>query len=615
MIGLAIDGQQPLVVLLSQSRGRSLLALISLFWLLGGWISPSAQAQTVLIEEEFSGTTANPNWTSGIGSDVSEFPCLTSAPPNPNNPPPNPGSFPTQQPLAGCPVGTLPDPAGNGVLRLTSINNNQAGFVFFRQPLPAGSGLIITFDIFQYGGTGADGISFFLVDGTQPEPTRAGAFGGSLGYAQRDGVPGLRGGYVGIGFDAFGNYANPTESRVGGDGFLPNFISLRGSEAIQYRYLGGVAAPIFSPANNTRALARRGVRVIVTPNSQITVELDTGSGFIPVISNFDLASIPGQGPLPSQIIFGFAGSTGAVTNFNEIRDFRVTTLAPDLSLSKTSQGNFTVGTPGVYTLTVQNSPAAGQTLGAIRVTDTLPDGFQFVAATGTNWNCTATGQQVTCTYNGSAAPGETLPSISLTVLPTAIAASVENVATVTTPGDTDLSNNTGQTRTTVIGPADPVLRLVKRITAIRREGSPLAGVDFSQFVNDPASPNDDSLGWLAFPPIGIFQLGDDRRLRSGDEIEYTLYVLSEGGSPARNVTVCDQIPLGTQLVPNSAQIQIGTNPTASGGQIFSSLAPLPNGNPCANPINPNGSVIFNFGDVPNTSPENVGFGRFRVRVE
>ena len=71
----------------------------------------------------------------------------------------------------------------------------------------------MVFRQFQYGGTGADGIGFFLVDGST-NLTATGANGGSLGYAQKDGSqPGIRGGYIGVGFDSFGNYYNDGEYR------------------------------------------------------------------------------------------------------------------------------------------------------------------------------------------------------------------------------------------------------------------------------------------------------------------------------------------------------------------------------------------------------------------
>ncbi|XPM57753.1 MAG: lectin-like domain-containing protein [Leptolyngbya sp. IPPAS B-1204] len=94
-----------------------------------------------------------------------------------------------------APTGGLPgnpsrqlDPEGEGALRLTSALPDQATFVLYNNPVPSVQGLTITFELYAYGGTTnperADGVSFFLLDGTA-SPTDAGAFGGSLGYAQR----------------------------------------------------------------------------------------------------------------------------------------------------------------------------------------------------------------------------------------------------------------------------------------------------------------------------------------------------------------------------------------------------------------------------------------------
>ncbi|MFW5766409.1 MAG: hypothetical protein ACOC07_19855, partial [Coleofasciculus sp.] len=49
------------------------------------------------------------------------------------------------------------------------------------------------------------------------------------------------------------------------------------------------------------------------------------------------------------------------------------------------------------------------------------------------------------------------------------------------------------------------------------------------------------------------------------------------------------------------------------GTFFGELTPVTP--PCPNPDNPNGSVFVNVGDVPSTAPDNVGFVRFRVRID
>ncbi|MBJ6903560.1 hypothetical protein, partial [Vibrio cholerae] len=91
----------------------------------------------------------------------------------------------------------------------------------------------------NFTGNGADGVSLIFSDATVTP--RTGGFGGSLGYAQRTdtnpNTPGFAGGWLGIGLDEWGNFANPTEGRVGGVGFRPQSITVRGSQASNYRYL------------------------------------------------------------------------------------------------------------------------------------------------------------------------------------------------------------------------------------------------------------------------------------------------------------------------------------------------------------------------------------------
>jgi hypothetical protein len=158
--------------------------------------SPTA-AQTVLIEEAFNDNETF-GWSVGVANQVTPNSCLTAG--NQFTPP---GSIEACNP-------TNPDPQGEGVLRITTSNFGQAAFGIYDFTIPSGSGLVITFDYFSYGGTEignppstADGVTFFLFNGetTNPQP---GAFGGSLGYAQRTGggnPPGLTNGYVGVGLD------------------------------------------------------------------------------------------------------------------------------------------------------------------------------------------------------------------------------------------------------------------------------------------------------------------------------------------------------------------------------------------------------------------------------
>lgn len=109
--------------------------------------------------------------------------------------------------------------AGQGALLLTPPRNNQTGAILSAfAPFPLNQGIQITFTTYTYGGNsgglsrdGADGIVFFLTDGTKAAPTQAGAEGGSMGYgcSNVNGVyDGVAYGYLGLGIDEFGNFLN-----------------------------------------------------------------------------------------------------------------------------------------------------------------------------------------------------------------------------------------------------------------------------------------------------------------------------------------------------------------------------------------------------------------------
>lgn len=223
------------------------------------------------------------------------------------------------------------------IIKLTDAVENQAGFAPFKStaPVSSGQGISVSFNFYAYGGTGGDGIGFFLVDGNQTTIVPGGV-GGSFGYAPRTdlGTPGLAGGYLGIAFDSYGNFSNPTEGRAGGPSRIPNSIAVRGSAAAStpYNYLIGtdtLPIPLNSPLLD-RASARRRAQIDLTADGVLTVRLDLNndldfddSGEIP-ISNFNVAAV--NGAVPGTIRFGFAASTGANTDIHEIDDFSVTTL-------------------------------------------------------------------------------------------------------------------------------------------------------------------------------------------------------------------------------------------------------------------------------------------------
>lgn len=302
--------------------------------------------QQVLLTETFTGEDVLENtWLFGVdNSDQGQAnPFLTAR----ATIDPSTGGLPGNPGVAPYPSVDTP---GSGVLRLTNATIDQASYVLYDRPIPSSAGLLITFDFFSYGGTGADGFNFFLADGANP-PTAAGGFGGSLGYAQINAAfqgDGVAGGYFGIGFDEYGNYSNPTEDRVGGiigsgpGGRTPDAVAIRGSEANNYAYLTGTSSLPYSldvPDAANREAARRTAQIELTPDGFLSIRIDvngdglfTGEGESPEeLQNFNI--IEANGELPDIFTFGFASGTGSFTNVHEIRNLEVLTFTdpPEVS--------------------------------------------------------------------------------------------------------------------------------------------------------------------------------------------------------------------------------------------------------------------------------------------
>lgn len=225
-------------------------------------------------------------------------------------------------------------------LRLTTDSGNIATAASLLRLFPAeGNRIVLEFDYFAYSAKnnrGADGIAVILSDAEiTPQP---GGYGGSLGYAQRTGVPGFAGGWLGLGLDEYGNYSNPTEGRSGGRGFIRDAVALRGSgsESSGYRYLTGSTASLDPEVDQNVASSVPGpghrYRVEIDSTTagkvMVSVSRNTGSGssFTPLVAPFDILKSTGQAPLPENFFLSLTGSTGGSVNFHELDNLEVCAL-------------------------------------------------------------------------------------------------------------------------------------------------------------------------------------------------------------------------------------------------------------------------------------------------
>ncbi|MEG4641078.1 DUF4347 domain-containing protein, partial [Microcoleus sp. Aus8_D4] len=321
---------------------------------------------------------------------------------------------------------------GNGALQLTPAAVTRASFVIYNTPVPATDGIKVNFDFFSYGSTQqfaaqgpfianqpGDGISFFLIEGTA-SPSAAGGFGGSLGYAQRlNGsvtTPGIAGGYLGIGFDEYGNFSAPTEGRSvpvpptvpdapNLTAYRPDSVTLRGRESNNYPFLTQAFAPFgidniptsidFSEAassppgfnfsntfTTTRDASRRRVQITLEPGTKrLIVAFDGGNGTAPDGTyETTLINIPNletvNGPIPRNLKFGFASSTGEANNAHEIQNLVIETVntatsQADVVTIKSGPQAIKLGASITYTITtINDGPNAAEN---VLVQDEIPN--------------------------------------------------------------------------------------------------------------------------------------------------------------------------------------------------------------------------------------------------
>lgn len=283
----------------------------------------------------------------------------------------------------------------------------------------------------------------------------------------------------------------------------------------------------------------------------------------------------------------------------------------DLRLSKSIDNPAaTTGQTVTFTLVVSNNGPANAT--NVTVREQLPAGLTFLGSIPDQGSYDPN----TGLWSVGTIAANTSLRLQLTVRVETNQAIV-NTAEIATadqrdPNSTPGNNQPNEDDQATARVGQPNLRLVKRVTGISRQG---IASRFNNRVDDPTDPNDTAAGWEILPPIGVTQIPAQTALRSGDEVEYTLYFLSDGRSPVSNLSLCDQIPRGTRLQRETVQIQRGVTSPQPGGQIFSPLAPLPTGNPCLDQNNPSGTLLFELGDLASNPPENIGFVRFRVTIE
>jgi fimbrial isopeptide formation D2 family protein/uncharacterized repeat protein (TIGR01451 family) len=201
-----------------------------------------------------------------------------------------------------------------------------------------------------------------------------------------------------------------------------------------------------------------------------------------VLTNTAVVSSPVPNPDP----------TGSVAD-----DPTTIVTAADLSIVKSHTGTFVPGTSATYGLQVANA-GPSDAAGPVSITDTLPAGETYVAATGTGWSCSAVGQVVTCDLAAGLAAGtvesplQAAPvTLTADIDPGYVGTTLSNTASVSSPTtDPDPSDNSS----TVVGPVAPSAHLTVLKTHL---GTPVAGTDFTYQLSVTDAGPSDSAGTIS----------------------------------------------------------------------------------------------------------------------
>ncbi|MGB9730626.1 DUF6701 domain-containing protein [Calditerrivibrio nitroreducens] len=234
----------------------------------------------------------------------------------------------------------------NNKLILTDLNTRISSAVMLSGKIPSAENYLeIEFEHNAYGsnGNGADGITIALADAAVVDRLLrdnisdiAGGYGGSLGYAQRSGIHGFRGGWLGIGIDEYGNFANDNEGRGNGCTVrspnivrVPDSVTIRGQGDNETGYCYISNSNSLTPGiDNTNPTNYKYRIKIDTRNSKtfIKVERDIldGNGYTTIIDWIDATQ---NAIAPEYFKLSITGSTGAVKNIHTIDNILIKALS------------------------------------------------------------------------------------------------------------------------------------------------------------------------------------------------------------------------------------------------------------------------------------------------
>ncbi|SMC70486.1 DUF7507 domain-containing protein [Pedobacter africanus] len=510
------------------------------------------------------------------------------------------------------------DNVNQGWLRLTPNIGNKRGYAYIDKAFPSTLGVLLDFEYKTWhddNNSGADGIVVFLFDGSVTSGQFVlGGTGAALGYTPRTDVTpsqaGLKGAYLGIALDEFGNFSAAAGTPGGTAPGLtaqqrPNSITVRGRESDNYRILATSNPPGGTQIQYTTNTATRPadasfyrrVQVEIKPNATGKYDIivrwaTTPTGALTQAFSYTLVDQQGVSYTPpSTLKVGFTSATGGSQNNHEIRNLTVTTPGnvrvgkrADKDVLRTiSSGNANQVT---YTVEVVNDNSVA--LNNIEFKDRLTDAngvliplsafnISSVSHTGflagTTVNKTGTTNELLGSLNMAAgATGKITVTGTLSAVPAGN--TLRNTATINPTDITDLDpdNNVAEVNT-------PVLAENVDLTIAKTVGVPCLnaanGNDFNVVVSNVgavATSGNKIVVTKTYPTSYTFTALSNpnwtlsARTTSGSNYVYT-YTYTGGnlasGASASPISYRIKVPSGVSSYPDDIQVNYLNNANAN----------------------------------------------------
>lgn len=308
-----------------------------------------------------------------------------------------------------------------------------------------------------------------------------------------------------------------------------------------------------------------------------------------------------------------------------------------------------IGGTSVIKITITNPNTAAIT--GASFTDSYPANLTNTASPGATITGSGCSGTVGAANSGTSLSlaGGTIPASGSCDLTVNVASTSPTATTHTNPGFTvstaNAGNGTAAAANLVVtssASSTPNLHLVKRITAINRGGVNILPLTYIDVTTGAGSADDNAVNWPNLPALvtatldpgpgtttnfSPFLQGAINRndARPNDEVEYTIYFLSDGGRDAANFKLCDFVPGNSTYVGSTLKLAIGSSaPTdltdiVDGDQGRFIANPGPFDAACTATNNGKGAVVVNIGTAtkstgPGAPAASYGFIRFTAKV-